>query len=82
MAISAKSVHLFKYCINKKNKINLSQCVIQIIESVIFLLHFRIHDPCQGIENYKHFWLETMSLLHLALLHLALSETLNVITPK
>ena len=33
-------------------------------------------------ETYKHFWLETISLLHLALLHLSLSATPNVITPN
>ena len=58
----------------------LSQFGVQIIESVIFLLHLRIRSPNQGIENYKHFWLETISLLHLALLHLALSATPNVTT--
>ena len=35
-----------------------------------------------GVDNYKHFWLDTISLLHLALLHLALSATPNVITPN
>ena len=55
----------------------LSQFGVQIIESVIFLLHYHIRDPNQGIEAYKYFWLETISLLHLAL-----SATPNVITPK
>ena len=40
----------------------LGQFGVQINESVIFLLHFRIRDPNQGIENYKHFWLGTISL--------------------
>ena len=40
---------------------------VQIIENDIFLFHFRIRDPDQGIETYKHFWLGTISLLHLAL---------------
>ena len=61
---------------------DLNQFGVQIIESVIFLLHFCIRDPNQGIENYKHFWLETISLIHLALLHLAFSATPNVITPN
>ena len=30
----------------------LSQFCVQIIESVIFLLHLGIRDPNQGIENY------------------------------
>ena len=42
----------------------LSQFGVQIIESVIFLLHFRIRNSNHGIENYKHFWMETISLLH------------------
>ena len=58
----------------------LSQFGVQIIESVIFHHHFGICDPNQGFENYRHFWLETISLLHLALLHLALSPTTNVTT--
>ena len=40
---------------------------VQIIESVIFLLHFQIPDPNQGIEIYKQFWLGTISLLHLSI---------------
>ena len=61
---------------------NLSQFGVQIIESVIFLFHFHIRDPIQGFENYKHFGLETISSLHLASLHLALTATQNVITPN
>ena len=37
---------------------------VQIIESVLFLLHFHLPDPNQEIETFKHFWLETISLLH------------------
>ena len=60
----------------------LSQFDVQIIESVIFLLHFRIPAPNQGIENYKQFLLETLGLLYLTLFHLALSATPNVTTPN
>ena len=53
-----------------------------MIESVIFLLHYRIIDPNQGIEAYIHFCLGTISFLHLALLHLALKATPKVIMPN
>ena len=36
----------------------------------------------QEIEAYEHFWRGTISLLHLALLHVVLSATPNVITPN
>ena len=54
---------------------DLRQFGVQIIEIVVFLLYFRLPDPNQGIQTYKHFWLGIIILLHLALLHLALSAT-------
>ena len=51
---------------------DLSQFGVQIIEGIIFLLHFCLPDRYQGIETYKHFWFGTISLLHLVVLHLVL----------
>ena len=55
---------------------------LHILKYVIFFLHFRLPEPNQEIETYEHFWRGTISLLHLAFLHLTLSATPNVITPN
>ena len=78
MAISAKSVHLFKYCINKINKINPSQTHMVCASS----------DDCGALlpvyrdKKYQHFIGDTETetwyyMIHTHVIHVGIRETEN-----